>query len=69
MGAAFLSTLSGIESTEDNTAAYLNGWLSALKSDSKMIITAAAQAQRAVEWSSRFDWTVIPVLSGQGFRF
>ncbi len=20
-------------------------------------------------WSSRFDWTVIPVLSGQGFRF
>jgi hypothetical protein len=22
-----------------------------------------------VAWSSRFDWTVIPVLSGQGFRF
>lgn len=22
-----------------------------------------------VKWSSRFDWTVIPVLSGQGFRF
>ena len=23
----------------------------------------------AILWSSRFDWTVIPVLSGQGFRF
>jgi pimeloyl-ACP methyl ester carboxylesterase len=22
-----------------------------------------------IAWSSRFDWTVIPVLSGQGFRF
>jgi hypothetical protein len=24
---------------------------------------------RGKAWSSRFDWTVIPVLSGQGFRF
>jgi hypothetical protein len=25
--------------------------------------------QTVNRWSSRFDWTVIPVLSGQGFRF
>jgi antirestriction protein ArdC len=50
MGAAFLCGFAGIEnSTIDNSAAYLASWLKVLKSDSKMIISAASQAQKAVD--------------------
>lgn len=50
MGAAFLCGECGIEAqTIDNSAAYLAGWLKVLKADKRMIATAAAQAQKAVD--------------------
>jgi len=51
MGAAFLCGEAGIfERTINNSAAYLQGWLSALDNDPSMIITAAAQAQKAADY-------------------
>lgn len=48
MGAAFLCGHSGIEqNTLENSAAYIQGWLKALKNDWKLLIHAAAQAQKA----------------------
>ena len=48
MGAAFLCGEAGIfERTLNNSAAYLQGWLKALDNDRSLIITAAAQAQKA----------------------
>jgi antirestriction protein ArdC len=50
MGAAFLCGFSGIEnSTIDNSAAYIQGWLKVLKEDSRMVKIAACQAQKAVD--------------------
>jgi antirestriction protein ArdC len=48
--------MAGIETehTERNTTAYLQHWISALKQDNKLIVHAAASAQRAVDmimWS------------------
>ena len=50
MGSAFLCAEAGIESTLDNSAAYLKGWLGALKGDSRLIVTAASAAQRAADF-------------------
>ncbi len=51
MGAAFLSGYAGIEQkTLDNSAAYIKGWLSALKGDKKLLVLAAAQAQKASDF-------------------
>ncbi len=51
IGAAFLCGKTGIKNeTIDNSAAYLNSWLRVLKEDSKMIIIAASQAQKAVDF-------------------
>jgi antirestriction protein ArdC len=51
MGAAFLCGEAGIfERTVNNSAAYLQGWLKALDSDRSLIITAAAQAQKAADY-------------------
>ena len=48
MTAAFLCAHCGIDnSTIDQQAAYLAGWLKALKDDPKMVIQAASQAQKA----------------------
>jgi antirestriction protein ArdC len=50
MGAAFLAELTGIEQvTIENSAAYLNAWIRRLKGDPKLVISAAAQAQKAVD--------------------
>jgi antirestriction protein ArdC len=40
----------GIEITLDNSAAYLKGWLEALKGDARLIVTAASAAQRAADF-------------------
>jgi antirestriction protein ArdC len=50
-GAAFLCAIAGItnEHIEQNTTAYIQSWISILKSDSKMIVQAAAQAQKAAD--------------------
>lgn len=51
IGAAFLCGHARIETkTLNNTAAYVESWLKALKNDKKMVIIAAAQAQRAVDF-------------------
>lgn len=51
IGAAVLCTMAGIEhATIENSAAYIQNWLTALKNDRRMIVTAAGQAQKAVEY-------------------
>ncbi|MFD0716989.1 zincin-like metallopeptidase domain-containing protein [Paenibacillus sp. GCM10027626] len=37
-------------STIENSAAYIGGWLRKLKEDNKLIIQAAAQAQKAADY-------------------
>jgi antirestriction protein ArdC len=49
MGSAILCAHAGIDSTFDNSAAYLRGWISFLRSDGKAAVRAAAQAQRAAD--------------------
>src|SRR5438105_12027675 len=50
MGAAFLAGYCGIENrTINNSAAYLASWLQALKNDSRLVLIAAGQAQKAVD--------------------
>ena len=51
LGASFLCGVAGIELyTLANSAAYLQGWLKALKADKKLLIHAAGQAQKAVSY-------------------
>ena len=51
MGAAFLCGHAGIEQTTiENSAAYIAGWLKALKNDKTLLIHAAAQAQKASDY-------------------
>lgn len=51
MGAAYLCALTGIEnSTIENSAAYIGGWLRRLKSEPKMVVLAAAAAQKAADF-------------------
>ena len=47
---AFLCGISGIEKEIKNQAAYIQGWLKVLKSDCKMAVLAAAQAQKAADY-------------------
>ncbi len=58
MGAAFLSGQAGIvERTLDNSAAYIQSWLARLKEDRRLIVQAAAQAQKAADFilGRKFD--------------
>jgi antirestriction protein ArdC len=51
MGAAFLCGHCGIEQmTLENSVAYLQGWMKALKNDRTLLIHAAAQAQKASDY-------------------
>jgi antirestriction protein ArdC len=51
MGAAMLCGVAGIESeTLGNSAAYLQSWINRLRSDSRLIVSAASQAQRAADY-------------------
>jgi antirestriction protein ArdC len=50
MGAAFISGYCGIENrTIENSAAYLANWLKVLKGDSRLVLIAASQAQKAAD--------------------
>jgi antirestriction protein ArdC len=50
-GASFLCGFTGIENTIiENQAAYIDHWRKQLEADKKMVIFAAAQAQRAVDY-------------------
>jgi len=50
MGAAFLCGHAGIDQTLDNSAAYIGGWLKRLRNDKRLVVTAAAQAQKAADF-------------------
>ena len=51
MGAAFLCGQAGIaERTLENSAAYVQNWLEQLQNDKKLIVQAAAQAQKAADF-------------------
>lgn len=51
MGAAFLCGHCGIENrTIEESAAYIQGWLDRLRDDRKLIVHAAAQAQKACDF-------------------
>jgi antirestriction protein ArdC len=39
----------------ENQAAYLQGWLAALRGNKRLIVTAAAQAQRAADYIRNAD--------------
>lgn len=57
MGAAFLCGHCGIETaTIENSAAYVNGWLRKLRDDRKLVVVAAAQAQRAADFILGVSW-------------
>ena len=51
LASAFVCAAIGLDnSLLDNSASYVEGWLSALRNDRKAIVVAAARAQRAAEW-------------------
>ena len=52
IGASFLVNMVGLETPESfrNNAAYIASWLKALKNDKRLIVSAAGQAQKAVDY-------------------
>jgi len=50
IGASFLCSMSGVENTIDNQASYIQNWLHALNNDSRMVLIAASQAQKACDF-------------------
>ncbi len=50
IGAAFLAVQLGVTPDFAQTAAYIEGWLRALKNDKDLIFKAAAEAQKAVDY-------------------
>jgi len=51
MGSAFLAWHTRIDNvTEEASASYINGWLASLKSDKRLLITAAGQAQKSTDY-------------------
>ncbi|SDM53721.1 Antirestriction protein ArdC [Catalinimonas alkaloidigena] len=51
LGAAFLCGVAGLTpATVDNSAAYLAGWLRALRNDRKFLVEAAGKAQKAADY-------------------
>ena len=50
MGAAFLCGTAGIEAaTLQDSTAYLANWIKTLQGDSRLVVTAAAQSQKAAD--------------------
>jgi antirestriction protein ArdC len=54
--AAFLTGEAGIEVPVERSASYLANWLQVLKNDRKMLVTAAAQAQKAADFVLGIEW-------------
>jgi antirestriction protein ArdC len=51
MGAAMLCGVAGIDnSTIENSASYIDSWFRALKKESRLVLQAAAQAQKAADY-------------------
>jgi antirestriction protein ArdC len=59
MTAAFLSAITGIGQATDNSAAYIESWLKALKNDKTLIIKAAAQAHRATDYIMQVTYETV----------
>ena len=54
MGAACLCAEAGISpALLDNQAAYINGWLGKLRNDKRLVVIAAAQAQKTADYLLR----------------
>lgn len=51
MGSAFLCAEHGIDSTLENSAAYLHNWIKALRGDSRLAIAAAGAASKAANYA------------------
>ena len=51
MSAAYLCAVAGISpAVVENQAAYISGWLERLRKDKRLVVVAAAQAQRAADY-------------------
>lgn len=51
IGSMFLRNLVGLENYQfDNSQAYINGWITALKNDKMMIFSAASKAKKAISY-------------------
>lgn len=50
IGACFLGAQVGVEPITDESAAYIEHWLKAMREDSKVIFKAAAKAQQAADF-------------------
>ncbi|MDO3682008.1 ArdC family protein [Paenibacillus ehimensis] len=58
IGAAMLCGVCGIDNTTiENSAAYINGWLRALQNDQRLIVQAAGKAQRAADYIQGISFT------------
>ena len=57
MGASFLCAIAGIENPDitNNSVAYLQSWLQIFKQDKTMVVKAASQAQKAVDFILLFS--------------
>lgn len=62
MGAAFLCALAGIANThsERNSTAYIQNWIRELESDNRLVLQAAAAAQKAVDLITGQAWAEEP---------
>lgn len=49
IGASMLCAMTGVEPRIESSAAYIASWLRSLRDDKKLIVSAAAKAQRAVD--------------------
>jgi len=57
MTSAFLCGHTGIETAVlDNSAAYVAGWLRVIQQDARLVVTAAAQAQKATDYILGRTW-------------
>lgn len=57
MGASYMSAICGIEKvTIDNSASYLSNWIAAIRKDNKLILKAASQAQKAVDFLTGYQY-------------
>lgn len=57
IGASFLAGIAGFEDAGgDQSAAYVSGWLERIKNDSKLVVQAAAQAQKAADLILGVEW-------------
>lgn len=61
MGATFLCGHAGIENKViENSTAYIQGWLQRLRNDNRLVVKAAAQAQKAADYILGNEFATAP---------